>query len=224
MSLLGPPGAGKSTLVNLLVRLYDYRQGSISIGGRELASINRDAVRNAFGMVLQDPFLYSKTVRDNIVIGHRLAADHEVQGSTRAADIHSNIVEFGSGYETMVGERGVTLSGGQRQRIAIARALLKDPEFLVLDDSLSAVDTKTEAHILQALSARRGRQTTILIAHRLSSTRLADRIFVLDRGRLTQVGTHDELLAEEGPYRRLWKIQGTLEQEMERDISGAPRR
>ncbi len=222
VALLGPPGAGKSTLVNLLVRLYDYQQGSICIGGRELSSINRDAVRNAFGMVLQDPFLYSRTVRDNLVIGHRSAADDEVQESTRAADIHSNIVEFGSGYETMVGERGVTLSGGQRQRIAIARALLKNPEFLVLDDSLSAVDTKTEAHILQALSARRGRQTTILIAHRLSSTRLADRIFVLDHGRLTQVGTHDELLAADGPYRRLWEIQGTLEKEMERGISGAP--
>jgi len=223
VALLGPPGSGKSTLVNLLVRLYDYGQGSISIGGRELASINRDAVRDAFGMVLQDPFLYSRTVRDNLVIGRRSAADEEVQESTRAADIHSNIVDFGSGYETMVGERGVTLSGGQRQRIAIARALLKNPEFLVLDDSLSAVDTKTEAHILQSLAARRGRRTTILIAHRLSSTRLADRIFVLDHGRLTQVGTHDELLAADGPYRRLWKIQGTLEQEMERDISGVSR-
>lgn len=221
VALLGPPGAGKSTLVNLLVRMYDYEQGTIHIGGRELRSLNRDAVRDAFGMVLQDPFLFSRSVRDNVVIGKSSAADHEVEESARAADIHENIVEFQHGYETMVGERGVTLSGGQRQRLAIARALLKRPAFLVLDDSLSAVDTKTEAQILRALAARRGNQTTILIAHRLSSTRLADRIFVLDHGRLIQQGSHEELLATDGPYRRLWSIQGTLEEEIERDLSGA---
>jgi len=221
VALLGPPGAGKSTLVNLLVRLYDYQQGTIHIGGVELKSIDRDAVRNAFGMVLQDPFLYSKTIRENVVIGHSSAADHEVEESARAADIHANIVDFEDGYDTLVGERGVTLSGGQRQRLAIARALLKNPEFLVLDDSLSAVDTKTEANILQALALRRGKRTTILIAHRLSSTRLADRIFVFDHGRILQEGTHDGLLATEGPYARLWNIQGTLEEQIEHDLSGA---
>ena len=172
-------------------------------------------------MVLQEPFLYSKTVRDNIVIGRGSAADEEVEESTRAADIHDNIHEFASGYETMVGERGVTLSGGQRQRVAIARALLKDPTFLVLDDSLSAVDTKTEANILRALAARRSKRTTILIAHRLSSTRLADRIYVFDRGRIVEQGTHDELLKAAGPYQRLWHIQGDLEAEIDRDLSGA---
>jgi ATP-binding cassette, subfamily B, bacterial len=221
VAFLGPPGSGKSTLVNLLVRLYDYEQGSIQIGGQELKHLNRDSVRNAFGMVLQDPFLYSKTVRENVVVGRSSAVDHEVEESAHAADIHSNIVDFEHGYETAVGERGVTLSGGQCQRLAIARALLKEPEFLVLDDSLSAVDTKTEAHILRSLAKRRGMHTTILIAHRLSSTRLADRIFVFDHGKLIQNGSHDELLSVKGPYQKLWNIQSDLEEEIERDLSGA---
>ncbi|MGD9636341.1 MAG: ABC transporter ATP-binding protein, partial [Pirellulales bacterium] len=221
VALLGPPGAGKSTLVNLLVRLYDYSEGSIQIGGTELREINRDEVRQAFGMVLQDPFLYSRTVRENVALGHSSAADHEVEESARAADIHENIMDFAEGYATRVGERGVTLSGGQRQRVAIARAILKDPTFLVLDDSLSAVDTKTESRILRALAARKGQQTTILITHRLSSARLADRIFVLDGGRLIQEGTHDELLAVDGLYRRLSEIQGALEDEIERDLRKA---
>ena len=222
VALLGPPGSGKSTLANLLVRLYDYEHGSIFIGGNELRTIPRDAVRNSFGMVLQDPFLFSKTIRANVLIGHSSAADHEIEESARAADIHSNIARFDQGYETTIGERGVTLSGGQRQRLAIARAFIKDPEFLILDDSLSAVDTKTEGHILRSLAARRGKRTTILIAHRLSSTRLADRIFVLDQGKLVQSGTHSELLAADGPYRRLWIIQSDLENEIARDLPGAP--
>ena len=223
VAILGPPGAGKSTLIQLLVRIYDYETGSITIGGKELNSLNRKSVRSAFGVVLQDPFLFSRTVRENVILGRSEAAHHEVEECAQAAAIHGNIMEFVEGYDTVVGERGVTLSGGQRQRLAIARAILKRPTFLVLDDSLSAVDTKTESHILQALAARRGKQTTILVAHRLSSTRLADRIFVLDKGRLIQQGSHQELMEMDGPYRRLWNTQSMLEDEIKDVVAGESR-
>ena len=223
VAILGPPGAGKSTLIQLLVRIYDYGTGSIKIGGKELNSLNRKSVRGAFGVVLQDPFLFSRTVRENVILGRSDAGHHEVEECAQAAAIHGNIMEFVEGYDTVIGERGVTLSGGQRQRLAIARAILKRPTFLVLDDSLSAVDTKTESHILQALAARRGKQTTILVAHRLSSTRLADRIFVLDKGRLIQQGSHQELMEIDGPYRRLWNTQSMLEDEIKDVVAGESR-
>jgi ATP-binding cassette subfamily B protein len=168
--------------------------------------------------VLQDPFLYSRSIRANLMVGRPNAPETEIIESCQDAAIHSSIESFPEGFEAMVGERGVTLSGGQRQRLALARALLKDPPVLVLDDSLSAVDTGTERDILAALERRKGRQTTIIIAHRLSSVMHADRILVLDRGRVAQIGDHRILAGQEGPYRRLCEIQGALDASIRADI------
>lgn len=218
VALLGPPGSGKSTIVQLLARLYDYDIGSIRLDGRELSGLDRDFVRSQVGIVLQQPFLYSKTIRENLAVGRPDAEDVELERAAQDACIHDSIAELDDGYGTLVGERGVTLSGGQRQRVALARALLKDPPILVLDDALSAVDTHTEASIVERLRLRRGRRTTILIAHRLSTIRHADRVFVLDGGRVVQAGSHAELVREEGPYLRLWRIQGAIDEELARDL------
>ncbi|MCE5326014.1 MAG: ABC transporter ATP-binding protein/permease, partial [Planctomycetaceae bacterium] len=214
LAIMGPSGSGKSTLVSLLLRFYDYGQGSITLDGVELSRLSRHEVRSRIGVVLQEPFLYSRTLRENIKHGRTRAADEEMIAAASAAGVHEAIVQFERGYDTLVGERGVTLSGGQRQRVAIARALLKDPPVLILDDALSSVDTQTEAAILAALEQRRGRRTTIVIAHRLATLMRADRTVVLDRGRVVQNGTHAELLQQEGLYRRLWEIQNRLDEDL----------
>jgi ATP-binding cassette subfamily B protein len=211
VALLGPSGAGKSVLIHLLLRLYDYDEGSIALDGRELSSLPRKWVRSQIGVVMQEPFLFSKTLRDNLRLGRGDAPQHEIEEAARAACIHETIQGFEQGYETLIGERGITLSGGQRQRVAIARAILKRPPVLILDDALSAVDGETESLVLQAMRERRGRATTLVIAHRLSTLAHADRVLVLDRGRLIQAGTHASLAAEEGLYRRLWQIQSNVE-------------
>lgn len=221
LAIVGPPGAGKSTLIRLLLRLYDYEAGNIRLDGREIRTTNRQWLRRQIGVVLQEPFLYSRSIGGNLRVGRSNAPEPELVAACEEAAIHESVQSFPTGFDAMVGERGVTLSGGQRQRLALARALLKDPPVLVLDDSLSAVDTGTEARILQALRRRKGRQTTLIIAHRLSSVMHADRILVLDEGRLVQLGDHATLVAQPGPYRRLCEIQGALDDAIRQEVSAA---
>jgi ATP-binding cassette subfamily B protein len=211
LAIVAPSGGGKSTIVNLLLRLYDCDEGVIRVDGVDINDLDRIAHRQRMATVMQDPFLYSRSIRDNIVLARRDSSEDELQVATRVACIHSSILEFDQGYDTLVGERGVTLSGGQRQRVAIARALLQQPDILILDDALSAVDTRTERLILEALRDRHGSQTTIVIAHRLSTLMQADQVIVLDHGQIVQQGTHATLVEEPGMYRRLWDIQTTIE-------------
>ena len=214
LAILGPSGSGKSTIVQLLLRFYDYAHGSITIDGIELARIPRKQARQLMAVVMQEPFLYSRTVRENIRFGHHDASESQVREAASTAFVHETINGFREGYNTRVGERGVKLSGGQRQRIVLARALVKNPPVLILDDALSAVDTGTEHAILDALEQRRGRQSTIIIGHRLSTLQRADEILVLDEGRVVQRGTHAQLLGEDGLYQRLFAIQTALRRDV----------
>ena len=221
VGIVGAPGAGKSTLIRLLMRLYPFHAGRILIDGTDIRDVDGHWLRHQIGAVMQDPFLYSRSVAANLRVAKPDAEDHHLVGAAQEAAIHDAIVELPAGYDAEVGERGVTLSGGQRQRLALARALLKDPPILVLDDSLSAVDTGTERRILDALERRRGRHTTIVIAHRLSSIKDADRILVLENGRLVQDGSHTALATIAGPYRRLCEIQGALDSSIRADLGAA---
>jgi len=211
LAILGPSGAGKSTLLHILLRLYDYPTGSLKYDGQEMKTLDRQWCRYQFGTVMQEPFLFSKSIVDNIRLGRPEAGLKEITQVAQMAYIHETIDSFPSGYKTLVGERGVTLSGGQRQRVALARALLREAPVLLLDDALSAVDTETEEIILDALKKRHGKMTTIVIAHRLSTLSHADRVIVMDEGRIIQSGTHKELCARDGLYKRLWNIQNKAE-------------
>ena len=211
LAILGPSGAGKSTLMHVLLRLYDYQSGSLTFDGMEMRDLDRRWCRHQFGTVMQEPFLFSKSIMENIRLGRPSAREQEVARVAQIAYIDDTIHQFPSGYKTLVGERGVTLSGGQRQRVALARAPLREAPVLLLDDALRAVDTETEEIILSALRERHGKMTTLVIAHRLSTLSHADKVIVMDKGRIIQSGTHRELCRTDGLYKRLWHIQNKTE-------------
>ena len=219
VALVGSTGSGKTSLVNLLPRFYEY-QGSITLDGVELRDYPRRYLREQIGIVQQEPFLFSRTIRENITYGvNREVTDEEVYRAARAAAVHDVIMTFPEGYETAVGEKGVTLSGGQKQRVTLARTLLKDPAILILDDATSSVDSETEATIRNALDELIPGRTTFIIAHRVQSVMEADMILVIDKGAIVQSGTHDELLAQEGLYRRIYDLQSQIEDELQEDLA-----
>jgi len=221
VALLGATGSGKSTLMNLLQRLYDVKQGEIRIGGVNIRRIAKSYLRSRVGLVLQEPFLYSRTVKDNIGIARRNPSWDMIRSAAKTASADDFINHFDKGYDTMVGERGVTLSGGQKQRVAIARTLLKENDILIFDDSLSAVDTETDRAIREALQEARKEldksATTFIISHRLTTLAEADVIVVMQNGKVSQMGTHEELVNQEGLYKRIYQIQAALEEELADD-------
>ncbi len=213
IAVLGKTGSGKSTIVNLISRLYDTSKGEVLIDDVNILDSNLYDIRNQIGFVPQDPFLFSDTIENNIKFGKEDASKEEIIAAARNAVIHDNIVEFKNGYETILGERGVTLSGGQKQRTSIARAIIKNPKILIFDDCLSAVDTETEEKILSNLERVSKNKTTFIISHRVSSAKNADKIIVLDQGEIVQQGVHNQLIEEDGYYKELYNQQ-LLEKEI----------
>jgi ATP-binding cassette subfamily B protein len=213
LAVFGKTGSGKSTLVNLIARVYDTTDGLITLDNNPIREINLDNLRSQIGFVPQDPFLFSESIEDNIKFGKDNATEKEIISAAKNAVVHDNIVNFANGYKTILGERGVTLSGGQKQRVSIARAIIKNPKILIFDDCLSAVDTETEEKILSNLEKVSKNKTTFIISHRVSSAKNADKIIVLDEGEITQQGTHNQLITQEGYYKNLYEQQ-LLEKEI----------
>ena len=207
LGVVGRTGTGKTTLVNLLMRVFEPSEGQLFVGGREIHQIPLQQLRETCGYVPQDNFLFSDTISENIRFGDRSKTQAEIEAAAKAACVHENIMDFAEGYNTMVGERGVSLSGGQKQRIAIARALILDPEILILDDSVSAVDTDTEEKILTHLRETRKGKTNIIIAHRISTLQDADKIIVIDGAHIAEMGTHEQLVAQGGIYADMYNRQ-----------------
>ncbi|MEA2096542.1 MAG: ABC transporter ATP-binding protein [Candidatus Cloacimonadota bacterium] len=215
VAILGPTGSGKSTLVGLLPRLYDNQKGSVKIDGIDVKKISKRVLRENIGIVLQEPFLFSKTLKDNIGLATNETKEKEIFKAAKIASVHDVIKSFEDGYGTAVGEKGVTLSGGQKQRVAIARTIINGSPILIFDDSLSAVDTETDAAIRRRLKKLENKATTFIISHRLITLAEADMILVLDEGKIVQQGTHLELIERDGLYKRVWAIQNSLEEELE---------
>ncbi|MBQ9196913.1 MAG: ABC transporter ATP-binding protein [Clostridia bacterium] len=218
VAILGATGSGKSSVVHLIQRLFTPQQGKITIGGTDIQTIDRAYLRSRVGLVLQEPFLYSKTLRENVGIARQAPQMDEIERAARDAAALSFILESENGWDTVVGERGVTLSGGQKQRVAIARTLMKENDILIFDDSLSAVDTETDAAIRRALKERSRDTTTVIISHRIVTLSQADLILVIENGRVTQQGTHRELIAQPGLYSRIFNIQTALEAEFQQEV------
>ena len=221
IALVGHTGAGKSTLINLILRFYDVTAGRILVDGHDVRYVTLESLRHHIGVVLQDTLLFSATIRENIAYGRPDASEEEVIAAAKASQAHDFIMSFPKGYDTEVGERGITLSGGQRQRIAIARALLVDPRILILDDSTSSVDMETEHLIQRALGSLMQGRTSFVIAQRLTTVKSADQVLVMDHGRIVQRGTHAELLAEPGPYREIYDLQLRDQEEAIASIAAA---
>lgn len=216
LGIIGRTGSGKTTLVNLLLRIFDPNDSELFIGGYNILDIPLNVLRKNIGYVPQDNFLFSDTISNNIDFGIRTVEQEKIVNAAKAASVHDNIVDFKHGYETLIGERGVSLSGGQKQRISIARALIKDPEILILDDSVSAVDTDTEEKILTHLKENRNNKTNIIIAHRISTIQDSDLIIVIDEGKIVESGNHQELLQNKGLYSSIYEkqlLEKMLEQE-----------
>lgn len=213
LAILGKTGSGKSSIINLVSRLYDTTEGTVLMDGKDIKTCNLYDIRNQIGFVPQEPFLFSDTIENNIKFGKEDATEEEIIEAAKNAVIHDNIIDFKQGYKTILGERGVTLSGGQKQRTSIARAIIKDPKILIFDDCLSAVDTETEERILSNLERVSSDKTTIIISHRVSSAKNADKIIVLDNGKIIQQGVHNQLVKQEGYYKELYEQQ-LLEKEI----------